>query len=107
MKKPCHSHPHRSTTHQELYFHIFWDSSATVKGYKGATVFFRKEDNGHWYASVALCAPMDQFSRSKGRSCARRKYFSGRGQGSTVSYGIDKPIYDSARSYAIVAADIR
>ena len=57
--------PFKSTTHEERYYHI--DNEGTV--------FFRKENDGKWYASIALCDARDQFVRRIGRCVARRKYF--------------------------------
>jgi len=57
-------HPHKSTTHEEQYFHI---------GQEG-TVFFRKEF-GLWGATASFRDPRDQFNRSVGRNTARRKFF--------------------------------
>lgn len=57
-------HPHKSTTHEEQYFHI---------GQEG-TVFFRKE-HGIWAGSVAYCDPRNQFCKRVGRDLARRKWF--------------------------------
>jgi len=58
-------HPNRSTTHEERYYHVDTDG----------TVFFRKEDDGVWYASVVIRDGRDPFVRSRGRTLARRKYF--------------------------------
>jgi hypothetical protein len=57
--------PFKSTTHEERYYHIGNDG----------TVFFRRESDGKWYASIALCDARDQFVRRVGRCVARRKYF--------------------------------
>ena len=69
MKKCKHDVPHKSTTHEELFFHI------ENKG----TVFFRKEDSpidgAYWAGVAALCNPKDQFNRAIGRNVARRRYF--------------------------------
>lgn len=59
--------PHKSTTHDEEFIHV---------GQRG-TVFFRKEDDGQWYCSGALCHNKDQFNRKTGRTVARRRYFNG------------------------------
>lgn len=65
------SHPHKSTTHEERYFHL--------RDYNGfganATVFMRQEIGGQWYGSAAFCHVNDNFCRKVGRSVARRKYF--------------------------------
>lgn len=65
MRVPNNGAPHKSTTHEERYYHIGNE----------ATVFFREEDDGKWYASVSLCHWRDNFSRAVGRKVARRKYF--------------------------------
>ena len=58
--------PHKSTTHEEQFFHVN----------QRATVFFRKE--GEWWCySMSLCNPKDQFVKKIGRSLSRRKYFQG------------------------------
>lgn len=57
-------HPHKSTTHEEQFFHV---------GQEG-TVFFRKE-NGFWSASASFRNPKDNFCRRTGRNIARRKWF--------------------------------
>lgn len=98
--------PHKSTSHQEMFFHIFFDSSETARGYKGATVFCRKEDSGIWYAAVAFCAPTDQFNRATGRSQARRRYFlvmqnSEFPEAWLENLGPEKPSYDAVRLMAL------
>lgn len=65
LERQKRSHPNRSTTHEERFYHVEQDG----------TVFFRKEDDGYWYASVVIRDDRDPFIRSKGRSEARRKYF--------------------------------
>lgn len=67
------SHPHKSTTHEEKYFHI----RDRDDGGSDGTVFFRKEGE-QWYGSAALCHEKDNFCRRTGRSIARRKYFQGK-----------------------------
>lgn len=70
------SQPHKSTTHNERFYHI------TVPQHFGkdkrATVFFREESDGTIKASLALCHEKDQFNRRLGRTVARRKYFQGK-----------------------------
>lgn len=63
----------KSTTHEERYIHIrnLWSSFK----YSDATIFARKENDGNWYMSVALCWKQDQFDRAIGRQNARRHYF--------------------------------
>ena len=57
-------HPHKSTTHEEQFFHVE----------QQGTVFFRKE-HGIWTATVAYRNPKDNFCRRTGRNIARRKWF--------------------------------
>jgi hypothetical protein len=77
--------PHKSTTHEERYFH--------VRDYNGfgndATVFMRQTD-AKWEASVAFCHPKDNFSRKVGRNVARRKFFAGK------RYDVSGPTRDEA-----------
>lgn len=84
--------PHKSTTHEELFFHI------NNRG----TVFFRKEE-GEWRASYALRDPRDQFCRKTGRTIARRKFFQGKVVGSA---GSARPSYEQAED-VISFAEIR
>lgn len=103
---------HKSTTHQEMFFHIFFDSddqAVMSRKYKGATVFCRRETNiigEPWLAAVAFCAPQDQFNRAVGRSQARRRYFqvmqhSDFPRAWLEILGPDKPIYDHVRLMAV------
>lgn len=68
------STPHKSTTHDERFYHVTVDG--VEDGTKRGTVFFRKEPRGI-FASVAVCHAKDQFSRRIGRNISRRKYFLG------------------------------
>jgi hypothetical protein len=78
---------HRSTTHIEIYRHS-QDSIEILETWlparhhdsdiNGATAFYRMEDDGKWYVSIALCCMKDQFCRKTGRQVARRKYFQGK-----------------------------
>ena len=87
MKKRKHDVPHKSTTHEELFFHI------ENKG----TVFFRKEESGYWGGVAALCNPKDQFNRAIGRNVARRRYFQCmNGFDSPEVFAVDKPTYADA-----------
>lgn len=79
--------PHKSTTHEEMFFHI--DNKATV--------FFRKEGD-QWRASVALRSERDQFCRKTGRCVARRKYFNGKSV--LFETNASKPDYTSAEVIA-------
>lgn len=65
------THPHKSTTHEEMFFHI----TEPIHGYRGATVFFRKDTDGYWYGSASFCSMKDMFNRRIGRCQARRRYF--------------------------------
>lgn len=98
--------PHKSLTHEEMFFHVqepmgnWW--------YKGATVFFRKEADGYWYASAAYCSAKDQFNRRVGRSQARRRYFAeGYKSFPMFSDGAGKPNYDNALAVAYTLMPIR
>lgn len=76
-------HPHKSTTHEEQYFHVEQEG----------TVFFRKE-NGIWAATVAFRNPKDNFCRRTGRNIARRKWF---GQGPhVIGDNSEKVTYEDA-----------
>lgn len=60
-----------STTTPERYIHV------TDGKYRG-TVFFRQNtDTLQWHAAAANLHHADNFSRPKGRSVARRKFFAG------------------------------
>lgn len=95
------SHPHRSTTHKEMFFHIQYDPA--LAPFLGATVFAR-EENGTWYASTALCSPHDDFCRRRGRTVARRRYFLAKMRGSAVQVRPickdGKPTYEQAQTLA-------
>lgn len=82
--------PHKSTTHEELFFHVE----------NRGTVFFRKEDDGEWRASYALRDKRDQFCRKTGRTIARRKYFQGKVCGSAGSI---RPNYGQAKDVILFA----
>lgn len=78
---------HKSTTHQERFYHFdLWtdDNKDLAKGchfsprffYTNVTVFARRHNQtGEWHMAVALCSRDDQFSRRIGRQVARRRYF--------------------------------
>lgn len=72
---------HKSTTHEERYYHIKDDieieGKRFIKGYKACTVFMRKEADG-WYVSIARCSEYDNFYKRRGRSIDHRKYFQGK-----------------------------
>lgn len=91
MKKRKAGTPHKSTSHEELFFHI------ENKG----TVFFRKEDSpidgAYWAGVAALCNPKDQFNRAIGRNVARRRYFQCmNGFDNPEVFVVDKPTYTDA-----------
>lgn len=91
--------PHKSLTHEEMFFHIREPlGSSLAKYYRGATVFARKEVDGFWYASVALCSIKDVFQKRVGRSQARRRYFDP-GQWDRHLWG-SKPTYGDAQCLA-------
>lgn len=68
---------HKSTTHEEMFFHIrepYIDKKG--KRYKAATVFARMEpDVGCWLLVPARCSETDNFCRRTGRNVARKRYF--------------------------------
>lgn len=80
--------PHKSTTVPEYFFHIN----------NQATVFYRKNKDGQWAASVALRDSRDQFNRKTGRCVARRKWFNGKNLITTVAG--TRPTYDEAAEMA-------
>lgn len=101
--------PHKSLTHEEMFFHIrelMGGLNLCESKYRGATVFARKEVDGFWYASVALCSVKDVFQKRVGRSQARRRYFLNSDLGGNNNYILsqEKPTYDSAQRLARVAA---
>jgi len=80
-----HKH-HKSTTHDERYVHLVgvqWPGGFMIgeyfaSKYRGGTAFCRKEDDGCWYVTVALCWAVDEFTKKRGRQNARRHYFANR-----------------------------
>lgn len=94
-------HPHRSTTHRELFYHFVAEQGQLIgkvnKPGKAMTVFVREEPVGNignesrWIASYAVCNPNDNFCRATGRTVARRRYFLGQG---LTYFGKDKPTYE-------------
>lgn len=71
------SHPHRSTTVPEFFFHM---RDARIPRRNGRTVsdvtaFVRRGPDGQLYATFAECDSRDQFDREVGRRTARRKWF--------------------------------
>lgn len=93
---------HKSTTHQELFFHIL----ETRAEYVACTIFFRQEKSFEtktgkiWYSSIALCHETDQFCRKTGRNIARRRYFKkGLRLGIDIfKYYKNKPTYEDAKN---------
>jgi hypothetical protein len=68
------THPYKSTTHQEKYYHF---KDIFSNRFKAITIYARKDDNGIWYLAPAFCVKTDQFDRRVGRQVARRKFFLG------------------------------
>lgn len=66
--------PHKSTTHEERFYHI----RSPFNGHIIGTVFFRKESDGKLGASVAIRSSLDPVNKRIGRQVARRKYFQGK-----------------------------
>ncbi len=84
--------PHKSTTHDERFYHI-----RNKRNLICGTVFFRKEDDGTWNASVALRSPMDAPNKRTGRTVARRKYFAGKNVTvETADYEVAQAVYNHA-----------
>ena len=71
------SHPTKSTTHNEKFFHLVVEDHDKVYA---ATVFAREDVPGSnlWGFAVAFCSHSDQFCRRTGRQVARRRYFQSR-----------------------------
>ena len=71
-------HPHKSTKVPEKFFHFTDLDIVQVPMLKytpkAVTAFCRKVDD-RWLVSFAFCHPADQFSRERGRTLARRKFF--------------------------------
>jgi hypothetical protein len=88
----------KSITHEEHFIHIRGLDTPSGK-FSDATVFARKEEDGKWFASIAMCSKVDQFSRKKGRQIARRHYFT---QPAKRRFCIGRyaPTYAAARTLA-------
>lgn len=86
---------HKSTTHEEMYYHIREAFKFDGKDMQGGTVFFRK-DNGKWFYSVARCSANDNWQKRKGRTVARRRFFTTGLVGGLMDS--DKPSYEIARN---------
>ena len=93
MEAQRRHHPHKSTTHEERYYHVE----------RYGTVFFRKEDDGKWYAAVVVREPRDTFVRQVGRKAARRKYF----QQPNKRLHVGLPSYDEAAHLVETLMDMR
>jgi hypothetical protein len=99
---------YKSTTHDEMFFHV----REPFGRYKAGTVFFRKEEDGWWHASVARCSVADHFSRPMGRSIARRRYFgqlrtqhrAGGNSFCNITATQDKPDYERAKAIYLSGA---
>lgn len=83
-----HTPPHKSTTHEELFFHLIPAKDPALLNVTPVTFFWRKDDK-YWRLSWAICAPGDVFSRKTGRTVARRRYFTK----GAVAGSFDKPTY--------------
>jgi len=99
------SHPYRSTTHQERFYHVDVREEVIVDGkpelypiftpqtgpypITHRSYFFRKEGDV-WSYSFVSCGIHDQYSRKEGRKRARRRYF----QGERSIYGTSAPTYE-------------
>lgn len=92
---------YKSTTHEERFSHFVLTANEPRGKYQAATVFARKEDDGMWYLSIALCWKEDQFDRARGRKNARRNYFKKR---VTHVMGTEWK-HEIARNYAIDRAN--
>lgn len=91
-------HRHKSTTHEEMYFHVRQPSVApNGKAVQGGTVFARKERNG-WFLSISYCSERDNWCYRSGRTAARRRYFSFE-PSSRIEHGEVKPTYEDAASH--------
>jgi hypothetical protein len=93
---PNNQRPHKSTTHEEQFYHVIhaW------KGFKGGTVFFRRNNETSWTGAVSVCAPEDQFSRKRGRTVSRRRFFQ-QPEHNFIMTG--EPSYDTAESLVLNA----
>ena len=71
------SHPTRSTTTPEYFFHFKMPASQERprRTISHVTAFVRQAKDGKLYVSFAECDSRDTFTRSRGRSVARRKWF--------------------------------
>jgi site-specific DNA-adenine methylase len=90
---------HKSTTHEERFYHIREEFDYNGKRMKGATVFFRKE-NGRWYYAVARCSSNDNWNKAMGRTIARRHYFQIRPEVTNLLPQGMEPAYESAKAIA-------
>jgi len=68
--------PHKSTTHEERFYHFRESSVVNGKKVKGATAFCRKDGDG-WLVSAAFCSARDNWCKATGRTIARRHFFNG------------------------------
>lgn len=91
--------PHKSTTHEEMFFHIH----EPLHGYRGATVFFRRNNEGYWQGAAAFCSMKDMFNRRIGRCQARRRYF--RDGCHLLDHSLAKPKYEDAVKLAGLEAE--
>lgn len=63
----------KSDTHEERYYHIPLDTS--ICRLQMATIFARKDHERGWEITGAFCHRDDTFSRKRGRTIARRRFF--------------------------------
>lgn len=90
------NHPTRSTNRErdERFFHlrnvnVHYDDGRCVRD---VTAFTRRAEDGTTYVSFAECDERDQFNRKRGRTVARRKWFSGKRYAMPIVG--EKPSYD-------------
>ena len=99
------NHPHKSTTHEELYFHVR-EPHTDKKGkrYRAATVFARKIlatdwEPSFWITCVARCSETDNFDRAVGRNIARKRWFNDPILGNNYfAQSETKPTYEDAKN---------
>lgn len=83
---------HGSTTHRETFFHV----GLAHPNYSYGTVFVR--NSGELWAMVAaICSRADQFSRKRGRTISRRRYF--QDPTKTIAWLTHKPTFNEAAEF--------
>lgn len=102
QKQP--SHPHKSTTQQEEFYHKVWDNNSCcdipgddgeVKRSIQAVTAFARKMGEDWYVSYAECDWRDQFCKATGRVVARRKWFAGKNDLIHISNQERQPSYEA------------